>query len=385
MARKTALTAFPLAILAIAAVLLFFPTMNRTPVIAASEMGAFGFAPGELVSDFKYRDVAGGKGSLESLLEGNEALVIVMRTAECPVSRRYGTRLAELEKKYADQGVQFAYLNISEQDTRDDVAEDIERFGFEAPYILDPERKIGSRLQANVSSEVFVIDRAKTLRYRGAVDDQHGITFSNPEVDEEYLVDALDAVLAGYDVATSYAEASGCFLEGEVAYVPQRDVTYHSRISRIINTNCVTCHREGGVGPFALDTYEQVYGFRHMVQFMVTEGLMPPWYASPEHGEWSNDRSLSERDKRDLLSWIEAGAPEGNPKLAALPRDLKPGWMLGLDPGAAEYPRGRRSRLPTCLRADELRRGQVGSGGRGRPDGEAGYSPRHRLSRGRGG
>ncbi|MFV1988157.1 MAG: redoxin family protein [Gemmatimonadota bacterium] len=332
MARKTAFAAFPLAIVAIAAALLVLPAMNRTVVIAADEMGAFGFEPGELVAEFKYRDVEGKKGSLASLLDGNDALVIVMRTSECPVSKRYGTRLAELEKAYGDAGVQFVYLNISEQDSYEDVAEDIERFGFEAPYILDPERHIGSRLQANVSSEVFVIDRARTLRYRGAVDDQHGITFSNPAVSHHYLRDAIDQVLAGVDVETPYAEASGCYLEGDVAYVPQRDVTYHSRVSRIINTNCVTCHRDGGVGPFALDSYEQVYGFRHMVQFMVSEGLMPPWFAAPEHGEWANDRSLSARDKRDLLSWIDAGAPEGDATLAVLPRNLAPGWMLGVEP-----------------------------------------------------
>ncbi|MDH3733448.1 MAG: redoxin family protein [Gemmatimonadota bacterium] len=332
MARKTALTAFPFVIVAIAAVLLIVPTMNRSPAIAADEMGAFGFEPGELVADFDYRDVEGNKGTLDALLEGNEALVIVMRTAECPVSRRYGHRLAELEEAYSDKGVQFVYLNISEQDTEEDVAEDVERFGFTSPYILDPGREIGSLLQANVSSEVFVIDRAKTLRYRGAVDDQHGITFSNPEVHDHYLQNALDDVLAGVDVTTPFSEASGCYLEGEVATVPQRGITYHSRISRIVNQNCVTCHREGGVGPFALDSYEQVHGFRHMVHFMVTADLMPPWFAAPEHGEWENDRRLSDRDKRDLISWIEDGAPEGDVEVAALPRKLKPGWMLGTEP-----------------------------------------------------
>jgi hypothetical protein len=332
MARKTALTAFPLAILAIAAALLFLPVMNRPQVIAADQIGAFGFQPGELVANFEYEDIDGGKGSLSSLLDGNDALVIVMRTAECPVSRRYGTRLKELEDTYSGNGVQFVYLNISEQDTEADVREDIERFGFASPYILDPDRSIGSLLQANVSSEVFVIDRAGTLRYRGAVDDQHGITFSNPTVDEHYLRDALEELQAGTDVSTPYTEASGCYLEGEVAVVPARDITYHNRVSRIVNYNCVTCHREGGVGPFALDSYEQVNGFKHMVHFMVSAGLMPPWYASPEHGEWANDRSLSERDKRDLIAWIEAGAPEGDASTAVLPRNLKPGWMMGTEP-----------------------------------------------------
>jgi len=332
MARKTAFAAVPLAIVAIAAALLLLPTARRTPIIAATEMGAFGFRPGELVADFRYRDIEGHRGSLASLLEGKQALVIVMRTSECPVSRRYGHRLAEMEEAYRDRGVAFVYLDISEQDSKEDVLADIETFGFEGPFILDPEREVGSVLQASVSSEVFVIDRAQTLRYRGAVDDQHGITFSNPTVHEHWLRDALDRVLEDRDVETPYTEASGCYLEGEVAYVPQRDVTYHSRVSRIVNQNCVTCHRVGGVGPFPLDSYEQVYGFRYMIRFMVSERLMPPWYASPEHGVWANDRSLSERDKRDLLAWIDAGAPEGDPALAVLPRKLEEGWMLGTEP-----------------------------------------------------
>ena len=334
MARRTAVTVFPLAIVAIAAGLFLIQTRNATPVIAATEMGAFGFAPGELVAPFSFRTVDGERGSMASLLEDRVALVIVMRTSECPVSKRYGHRLAGMEKEYGARGVAFAYLDISEQDSKDDVRADIEAFGFEGPYILEHDGQVGRALQANVSSEVFVIDAAHTLRYRGAVDDQHGITFSNPEVDEHYLRDALESVLAGVDVEVPHAEASGCYLEGEPAYVPARDITYHSRIGRIVDQNCVTCHREGGVGPFALDSYEQVFGFRYMIQFMVSEGLMPPWYATPEHGEWTNDRSLPERDKRDLLAWIEAGAPEGDPATASLPRKLTPGWQLGREPDA---------------------------------------------------
>lgn len=40
---------------------------------------------------------------------------------------------------------------------------------------------------------------------------------------------------------------------------------------------------------------------------------MPPWFANPEYGVWRNDRRLPEADRRDLLAWIEASAPEGAP------------------------------------------------------------------------
>ncbi|MDX1576892.1 MAG: redoxin family protein [Gemmatimonadota bacterium] len=328
MAKRATLVLFALAVVA----LMIYTLVDRTRMIEASEIGAFGFEAGELVADFDYRAIDGRRGSLESVLDESEALVVVMRTSECPVSRRYGHRLAELEREYGQRGVQFVYLNVSPQDTREKAVEDIETFGFEAPYILDPRAEAASRLQPRVSSEVFVIDRARTLRYRGAVDDQFGITFQNPEVDERYLKDALDSVLAGKDVEVASTEASGCYLEGAQTLVPERPVTYYTRVQRILDQNCVTCHREGGVAPMALDSYEQAYGFRHMIEYMVTQDLMPPWYASPEHGEWANDRSLSERNERDLLAWIEAGAPEGDPELAALPRHLEPGWQLGYEP-----------------------------------------------------
>ena len=64
------------------------------------------------------------------------------------------------------------------QDREERIREDMATLGFEGPYIPDPEGRIGAHLQAKVSTETFVIDAAHTLRYRGAVDDQFGITYN---------------------------------------------------------------------------------------------------------------------------------------------------------------------------------------------------------------
>jgi hypothetical protein len=305
------------------------------PLVAATDPGAFGFEPGELVPDFRFRDLDGERGSLAGLLERNRAVVVALRTVECPVSQRYGHRLAELEAAWADRGVAFVFLDVSPQDSEDDMRGDRETFGFDGPYVADPEARIGDILQAGVSTEVFVIDAAGTLRYRGAVDDQFGITFSKPVVHEHYLEEALAAVVDGSVVATPVTEASGCFLtQREGPSVPARDVTYHNRVSRIVQESCVDCHRAGGVAPFALDSYAQVEGFAPMIRYAVGEGLMPPWYASPDHGVWKNDMSLSERDKRDLLAWIEAGMPEGDPSTAPIPKSHVDGWALEREPDA---------------------------------------------------
>jgi hypothetical protein len=46
---------------------------------------------------------------------------------------------------------------------------------------------------------------------------------------------------------------------------------------------------------------------------------MPPWHAAGEPGTWANDRRLSTEEKSVLLRWLDAGAPEGDPKAAPAP------------------------------------------------------------------
>jgi len=107
------------------------------------------------------------------------------------------------------------------------------------------------------------------------------------------------------------------------------ELSYYGQVGRIFQANCQTCHREGGIGPFTLETYESAYLYRERIGFMVGEGKMPPWFANKAVGAWGNDRSLSDKDRDAILAWVAAGAPEGDPA-NALPRiDWGTGWQLG--------------------------------------------------------
>lgn len=113
---------------------------------------------------------------------------------------------------------------------------------------------------------------------------------------------------------------------------PDAGPTYHADASRILQENCVGCHRDGGIGPFPLTSWEDVGPKATLIGMVVSEGRMPPWFASPEHGEWANDRRLPEAQKARLLEWIAAGAPEGDPGDAPPPREFPGGWQLGEEP-----------------------------------------------------
>ncbi len=117
---------------------------------------------------------------------------------------------------------------------------------------------------------------------------------------------------------------------GADGYKPgEHAVTYHNTVSRIIQARCQTCHRAGGLGPMPLESYRQVSERRAVIELMVSSGRMPPWSADRKIGRWTNDRSLSDREKAALLGWIKAGAPEGDPKHAPLPRRFAKGWNIG--------------------------------------------------------
>jgi hypothetical protein len=66
---------------------------------------------------------------------------------------------------------------------------------------------------------------------------------------------------------------------------------------------------------------------------------MPPWFADPKVGHWANDRTLSSADRDDLLAWIAAGAPEGDPQDAPVERKFASGWKIGEPDAVFEVPR----------------------------------------------
>ena len=109
-------------------------------------------------------------------------------------------------------------------------------------------------------------------------------------------MDALDAVLAGKTPEVQSTTAPGCVLEkAKTTGFADAPLTYHARISRILQRNCVECHRAGGVAPFGLETYDEVASHAGMIGKQVERGAMPPWFAAPLHSgpsPWVNDSNV---------------------------------------------------------------------------------------------
>ena len=106
-------------------------------------------------------------------------------------------------------------------------------------------------------------------------------------------------------------------------------VTFNNQVVRVFQRNCQTCHRPGEVAPFSLTAYPDAHARRDDIVEAVESRYMPPWKALPGHGEFADVRRLSESDIGLIRRWVDAGAPEGDPRDLPAPRNFPTGWRLG--------------------------------------------------------
>src|SRR5262249_21769998 len=144
----------------------------------------------------------------------------------------YAPRLNELAKKYAAAKVAFVAVAPNRHDTPADLARFVRQHAVSFPVLKDDDednnnrRRVAARFGARRSPEAFVLDRARRVVYRGRIDDQYAVGVQKPHATRTELSDALDAVLAGREVAVPVTTAPGCPLERANREEGDRGVTY---------------------------------------------------------------------------------------------------------------------------------------------------------------
>jgi thiol-disulfide isomerase/thioredoxin/mono/diheme cytochrome c family protein len=335
-------------------------TVTATPPAAAAPQASPREGPkvlrpadhgiGRLIPDVAFTDIDGKPGRLSDFRSA-KFLVIALTSTTCPVTKKYAPSLARISQDFAAKNVAFLFVNPTATDAVADIRAVLAENALAGRMVRDRDQHLASALAAQTTAEVFVLDAARTLLYRGAVDDQYGLGYALDAPRVTYLRAALSAALAGKSVAVTATAAPGCALDlapiapltPAASAAHAATVTYHNRVSRIIQQNCLECHRDGGVAPFSLATYEDVRSHAGMMRKQVSRGAMPPWFAAPpaagESSHWKNDRSLAASDKADLLAWLAGDKPIGDPADAPLPRTFPSGWLIGAPDLVLEFPR----------------------------------------------
>jgi hypothetical protein len=87
--------------------------------------------------------------------------------------------------------------------------------------------------------------------------------------------------------------------------------TFYRDIQPILREHCQNCHRPGEIGPMALQTYQQVRPWSRAIKQQTALRAMPPWFADPRFGHFSNDPSLTKDQIATIAAWVDAGSPAG--------------------------------------------------------------------------
>jgi len=277
-----------------------------------------------------------GKDWAWSELAGEKGTVVVFLGTQCPLAKLYTPRIEELSTKYAKSGMRFVAVDPNVQDSLAEMGAHARKHQLTIPFIKDPDQSLADLLGATRTPEVCVLDTNAQLRYRGRIDDQFGIGYAKEKGTASELIDAIEAILSGREVPTALTAAPGCLI-GRVHHkksdaatgVP---ITYAEHVAPVLQAHCVSCHREGDIGPMDLSTYEDAAAWADMIVEVTQNRTMPPWHATQDHAKFANDRTLGEKELSILEQWAAGGTESGDLQKVAKPIAATSGWLLSKEP-----------------------------------------------------
>lgn len=178
-----------------------------------------GYQVGQKIDLFTLPDEAGQQVNLQKLA-GKKAVVLVFTNKNCPYSKLYQKRLQKLSTNYTSKEITFLFIKSAvgtdqHKETVTSATDDKRKLQDVADlsYLEDSDLKVTHQFGATRTPEVFVLQPQGSefiLRYKGAIDD-------NPQVEtyakENYLQDAIEAVIQNKPPAVTSKRATGCMIK----------------------------------------------------------------------------------------------------------------------------------------------------------------------------
>jgi len=177
-------------------------------------MHSNGMPLGTAAPPFSLPGVDGETRSLDSFSDAN-LLVVVFTCNHCPYAIASEDRLIELQRDYADKGVQVVAINPNDADNYpgdsfDNMKVRAKEKGFNFPYLRDESQEVARAYDAACTPDIFVFDADRKLLYNGRIDDN----WKEPEnVTRNELREVLDAALEGKSVDFEHTPSMGCSIK----------------------------------------------------------------------------------------------------------------------------------------------------------------------------
>lgn len=170
---------------------------------------------GDILPAFNKLPGVDGKNYNIDDFTNKKVLVIVFSCNHCPYVKAYEQRMIAFQRDYAEKGVQLIAINSNEtvnypEDNFEEMVKNAKMKNFNFIYLRDEDQSVADAFGATHTPEFFVFDEKRRLRYHGKMDDN----WQNPEaVKENYLRDAVDAILSENEVKVPETFSIGCTIK----------------------------------------------------------------------------------------------------------------------------------------------------------------------------
>ena len=243
------------------------------------------------IIDFALLDEKGVFHQL-SRYQHKDAVVLMSFDQSCQFMPAMLAEYDDIVSEFSSNGIEFLLID-SEGLGREMLAS----LKLNVPILEDSGQLVSESLGFENSGEVLMLNPERlSVYFRGPVSSDLRTSLSSMES----IQDTLEL------------EPRGCKIEypDKVAH-ELNTPDYATDVAPIIIENCVACHNQGGVGPFAFDSYVMVLGWSPMIREVLMNKRMPPMQVDPDIGHSDNARYLPTKELQTLVHWIDAGAPRG--------------------------------------------------------------------------
>jgi peroxiredoxin len=283
-------------------------------VLGGSLMAVNAQAAPERVGDFALLDGTGDFHQL-SRYRHRDALVVMAYAGSCSSMDTMIAQFQSVQAQWQEQGIAFAMI-----DSEDSGRQAAAAMNAGMPVLVDDGQLVSETLSLANAGEVVVLDPERlTVLYRGPIHD--------------HLGGYIQSAKAGTVDDTHVMTVNGCAINYQARDMHASNVPdYATEVAPIIAEQCATCHREGGIGPFAINSHLMLMGWSPMIREVLLTKRMPPEQVDPYVGHFENARYISQQELQTLVHWIDAGSPRGSATvdpLAELSFPDHDDWQLG--------------------------------------------------------
>ncbi len=173
-----------------------------------------GYQVGDIVTDFKLKNVDGKMVSLSDFKDA-KGYIIIFDCNTCPMSKAYNSRIMDLSKKYSGKGFPVILINpnseeVVPEESFEKMAAHAKEHGYDFPYLYDGSQEVVKRFKPTNTPHTFILNKTTEglkVAYIGAIDNN---SRSGDKASHHYVEEAVNELLAGKTVTITKTKAVGC-------------------------------------------------------------------------------------------------------------------------------------------------------------------------------